>query len=381
MSNKPIFVATHPRACSTAFERVFMTRRDTLNCIHEPFGDAFYFGPERLSERYEKDEKERLESGFSESTYKTIIDRLDKEAAEGKRLFIKDMIQYWVPPETRPASIAPSLLSLKKGVGTESETNGVNGAIANGASTNSRTATTHEIKAKDSYPYGTEPEPSNPTVIPSDVLSKFHFTFLIRHPRSSVPSYYRCTIPPLDKVTGFNEFMPNEAGYAELRRVFDYLRSVGQIGPEVATHENNERINGATNGTANGISNGGGRKDFGIQICVVDADDLLDNPSGIIEAYCKTVGIEYTPEMLTWDKPEDHQYAKETFEKWKGFHEDAIESSALRPRLHKKKTKSVHDEDAEWVEKYGPEGAKVIRSTVDQNVADYEHLKQFALKV
>lgn len=104
MSNKPIFVATHPRACSTAFERVscavellfyreavpltvslyqvFMTRRDTLRCVHEPFGDAFYFGPERLSDRYEKDETARLDSGFSKSTFKTILERIDSENTE-----------------------------------------------------------------------------------------------------------------------------------------------------------------------------------------------------------------------------------------------------------------------------------------------------------
>merc|ERR1712032_313328 len=82
MSNKPIFVATHPRACSTAFERVFMTRRDTLQCVHEPFGDAYYFGPERLAERYEDDEKSRFESGYSESTYRTIFDRIAKENTE-----------------------------------------------------------------------------------------------------------------------------------------------------------------------------------------------------------------------------------------------------------------------------------------------------------
>lgn len=58
-----------------------MTRRD-LTCVHEPFGDAFYFGPERLSERYEGDEKTRLDIGFSESTYKTIMDRFDREAQE-----------------------------------------------------------------------------------------------------------------------------------------------------------------------------------------------------------------------------------------------------------------------------------------------------------
>ena len=59
-----------------------MTRRDILTCVHEPFGDAFYFGPERLSERYENDEKERLNSGFSDSTYKTVLENIEKESAE-----------------------------------------------------------------------------------------------------------------------------------------------------------------------------------------------------------------------------------------------------------------------------------------------------------
>ena len=59
-----------------------MTRGKTLTCIHEPFGDAFYFGPERLGTRYEKDEKARQESGFAESTYQTILDRIDHESEE-----------------------------------------------------------------------------------------------------------------------------------------------------------------------------------------------------------------------------------------------------------------------------------------------------------
>lgn len=78
---KPIFCVTHPRACSTAFERVFMTRSD-LACVHEPFGDAFYYGPERMSVRYEDDEEARKASGFGESTYATIFERLDREETE-----------------------------------------------------------------------------------------------------------------------------------------------------------------------------------------------------------------------------------------------------------------------------------------------------------
>jgi hypothetical protein len=59
-----------------------MTRREALTCVHEPFGDAFYFGPERLSDRYENDEKAREESGFADSTFKTIFERLERESAQ-----------------------------------------------------------------------------------------------------------------------------------------------------------------------------------------------------------------------------------------------------------------------------------------------------------
>ncbi len=64
-----------------------MTRHDTLTCVHEPFGDAFYYGPERLSDRYETDEKERVESGFSDSTFKTILDRIEREGSEVRSFF------------------------------------------------------------------------------------------------------------------------------------------------------------------------------------------------------------------------------------------------------------------------------------------------------
>jgi hypothetical protein len=41
----------------------------------------------------------------------------------------------------------------------------------------------------------------------------------------------------------------------------------------------------------------------------------------------------------------------------------------------------VETEDQEWREKYGEEAAKVIRETVNANIADYEYLKSFAIKV
>lgn len=167
------------------------------------------------------------------------------------------------------------------------------------------------------YPYPTDPEPGNPTVIPYEILSRFHFAFLIRDPHLSIPSYYRCTIPPLDKVTGFHNYDPSEAGYDELRRGFDYLRTAHLVGPRIATRDDDTVTH---------------RYDSGIEICVIDADDMLHKPAETIEAFCRSVGFEYTPDMLKWDTEEDYRYAKETFEKWRGFHNDAIESKGLVAR-------------------------------------------------
>ena len=215
------------------------------------------------------------------------------------------MAYYLVPPDGQLPTPAPSLARIERGVGT------------NGCTLETQ-STEHAVSKATA-------ELVNPTVVPENILKQFHFAFLIRHPRSSIPSFFRCTVPPLDKVTGFFEFMPSEAGYVETRRLFDYLRSTGQIGPKVVGQGDSAMKDGVATGIASGD---------GVDVCVVDADDLLDNPSGIIEAFCKAVGIQYDPAMLTWDKEEDHKHARETFEKWNGFHDDAINSTALKPRVH-----------------------------------------------
>lgn len=44
------------------------------------------------------------------------------------------------------------------------------------------------------------------------------------------------------------------------------------------------------------------------------------------------------------------------------------------------KVPSAEAENEEWRKKYGEDAARVIRQTVDANVADYEYLKSFAIK-
>lgn len=322
-----------------------MTRKD-LNCIHEPFGDAFYFGPERLGKRYEHDEQARRDSGFSDATYKSIFDSIMAckaevrhallgdivpivlTASQGKQIVIKDITHYLLPPHGATACIAPSL--LQENIVTDSHRN------------NWHT----KQDSLDPTSSGTSQLP-NPTVLPRSMLEQFRYAFLIRHPKHSIPSYWRCTIPPLSETTGFHDFLPSEAGYDEQRRFFDYVCQEGLAGSKV---------------------------------CVIDADDLLDDPEGIMRAFCENVGIEFLPEMLVWDTEADHEIAKQAFEKWPGFHCDAIDSSGLHARTHEKADLSPDDYFRNWTEKYGVKAAHVIKDTVERNTKDYEYLKQFAIK-
>ncbi|CAK7274033.1 hypothetical protein SEPCBS119000_005961 [Sporothrix epigloea] len=306
MSTAPIFVATHPRSCSTAFERVFMTRQDDLVCAHEPFGDAYYFGPEHLGLRFADQPQVRESSDYVHTTYKDVLDSLLTHE-NGKRVFIKDMAYYLYAPDGQPTHLAPSLAD-QTGAGERQQ-----------------------------------------TALPLSALQKFRFAFLIRHPRRSIPSYYRCTVPPLVETTRFNEFMPCEAGYAELRRLFDYLREQGIVDSS--------------------------------SITIIDADDLLDRPAAGIKAFCDAVGLDFCPEMLQWGgDTASQQHVSKAFEKWAGWHNDALASTGLQARTSHKKTPSPAEEDAEWRAKYGEEGQKVIRDCVEANTPDYEYLKQFALK-
>jgi hypothetical protein len=256
-------------------------------------------------------------------------------AKQGKRVFIKDIAYYLFSPDAKATQTAPSLSSTD--------------------------------------------EPENPTILPDHVLRRFDFTFLIRHPRRSIPSYYRCTVPPLSATTGFHHFLASEAGYLELRSLFDHLVRTGLVDEQ--------------------------------RVVVVDADDLLDRPEETLRAYCARVGIDFTPAMLAWSE-DDTERATEAFEKWNGFHNDALGSSSLKPRSHghvsfgfesinmpalspqsplwwehagpnstEKKTATVESEDKEWAEKFGQDAQRVIRACVEENVPHYEYLRRFVLKV
>ena len=109
---------------------------------------------------------------------------------------------------------------------------------------------------------------SNPSLIPSHLLldpSIIH-TFLIRTPVKACPSYYRLCQPPASAVTGFHYYDPQEAGYRELRLLFDFLRSEGR------------------------------------DPLIVESEELLKHPVEVMKMWCEEVEIEFNESMLSWSE-------------------------------------------------------------------------------
>ncbi|KAI4202714.1 MAG: hypothetical protein LQ350_002380 [Teloschistes chrysophthalmus] len=199
-------------------------------------------------------------------------------------------------------------------------------------------------------------DPPNPTLLPTPILASFRFVFLIRDPSAAVPSLYRCFLPPLSAKTEDHHLDPTELGYRELRIFFDYL------------YPSEDKRSSSKDGEP------------GDRPLLIDAQDLLAEPSMTISTLCRHLGIPFSPTMLEWPGKEDHDFAFALFEKYAGYHEDALNSTSLRPTTPKT-CRSREEEDAEWKRKYGDEAAKNIRGAVNACRDDYEYLRRFRLKI
>ena len=116
------------------------------------------------------------------------------------------------------------------------------------------------------------------------------------------------------------------------------------------------------------------------QLCLIDADDLLNQPEMVVRNYCHFVSLDFKPEMLHWDSLADDAHAHEVFASWTGFHLDAIKSRGFKGRKNGKAERSREEEDEAWAREFGDASAKLIRKTVDGNLEHYEFLKSHAMK-
>lgn len=92
MNNTPVVLWCHPRSVSTAFERAFLQREEEFYCLHEPFGDEYYFGPHRQSPRYKNGNLPK-DVKLTTATFESICDEIFAKRS-GKRVFVKDMAYH-----------------------------------------------------------------------------------------------------------------------------------------------------------------------------------------------------------------------------------------------------------------------------------------------
>ena len=120
-------------------------------------------------------------------------------------------------------------------------------------------------------------------------------SFLIRQPKRAIPSLYKASTNP--KLTGWDHFDPVEAGFRQMNELFQFVRSHLDPSP-----------------------------------VVVDADDLLCNPEGILRSYCEALGLSFQDGMTRWNPGPVPEW-----DTWTGWHEDALKSSGFTPRRNQGK--------------------------------------------
>lgn len=122
------------------------------------------------------------------------------------------------------------------------------------------------------------------TIWTDEFLSKFTHSFLIRDPAKTVASI----------VKGWPDVHPKELGFHEQRALFDRLAEKTGTAPPV-----------------------------------IDSDDLLENPHGLVAAWCERVNIPFIESALSWEPG-----ARDEVSWWDGgsFHENLRNSDGLKPQ-------------------------------------------------
>ncbi|KAI4237139.1 MAG: hypothetical protein LQ352_007956, partial [Teloschistes flavicans] len=134
-----------------------------------------------------------------------------------------------------------------------------------------------------------------------------HVVFLIRKLSSSIPSLYRCFVSPLSDQTDLHDLDSTEPGDRELRILLDYLYSAAAPPLDASLEGNSDKP------------------------LLIDVDDFLAHPDAVVRSLCAHLSIPYSPSMLRWDSSDDRAYTKSLFDKFAGYHDDALNSMSLNP--------------------------------------------------
>lgn len=154
-------------------------------------------------------------------------------------------------------------------------------------------------------------------------------SFIIRHPAKAIASlYYKSCVD--NEKTGYTHFDPAEAGFTAMAAILDHVERQPDAPPCV----------------------------------IIDADDLLADPEGVMAAYCTAVGLPFHSSMLSWQPGN----VKELESPWSGWTDDVIQSSGITRRAKTSKLPPVHELPQE------------VRKTIAEAMPVYERMHERRLR-
>ncbi|MBC8240255.1 MAG: sulfotransferase family protein [Alphaproteobacteria bacterium] len=121
----------------------------------------------------------------------------------------------------------------------------------------------------------------------NEFLSHFNHSFLIRDPAKVATSMYK----------HWPDFVLKEIAFVEQRHLFDVLSDQSGVAPPV-----------------------------------IDSDDLLEDPHGIVEAYCNAMNIPFIAEALSWEPGSRDEVSWYDGGSW---HTNLSDSDGLKPQPRK----------------------------------------------
>lgn len=171
------------------------------------------------------------------------------------------------------------------------------------------------------------------------VNNKATHTFIIRDPSKTIPSLYKASFNSKGHDTIYHEnmdFDPSECGFVEMLAVFNHVKDELKQSP-----------------------------------LVIDADDLLLNPSTYMKEYCNRTGLPYREDMLSWEAG----VVPKGWEQWDGWHDDAINSNGLKKREKHKKEKVEKK-----IDRYEKERKiQAVQDAITQSMNAYEIMSKYKL--
>ncbi|CAM9747193.1 unnamed protein product [Chrysoparadoxa australica] len=146
-------------------------------------------------------------------------------------------------------------------------------------------------------------------------------TFIIRNPAKSIPSLYKGNID-----TKFGDFVASECGFRQQLALFKHVT-----------------------------------EELGQKAIVIDADDLLCDPEGMMRQYCAAVEIPFEHSMLSWEAGK----VKE-FQGFDGWHTETEKSTGFR-------RKEAPEPDLSQL-------PAPVREAIDDATPSYEYMHKVRLR-